>query len=247
MVLGIGVGLIDTQALWLEPSPEFAAPGTPAASMDATHSGSAPSTPLRLLWPSRLGPQPPQTPPSSGRAQATAASVPCAGLTPQARRPSWLVAEVPLQQLGLRDTPGDWQTYLRYLETLAGDPEEQQHQAFDQLSSGWAIGTIGWKRALAREYAHLQLDVGLSAGGVRKLNEARWSDALAKALRDSGRTESDLEPTPQPAPWKIEVAATLRREAAAPFDWIARRLKIGNLNTLRSKVRRSRELHPALA
>ena len=95
--------------------------------------------------------------------------------------------------------------------------------------------------------AHLQLDVGLSAGGVRELNEARWSDALAKALRDSGRTESDLEPTPQPAPWKIEVAATLRREAAAPFGWIARKLKVGNLNTLRSKVRRSRQLHPALA
>jgi len=162
-------------------------------------------------------------------------------------RPSWLVAEVPLQQLGLRDTPTDWETYRRYLETLAGDPEEQEHQEFDQLSSGWAIGTIGWKRALARDYAHLQLDVGLSAGGVRELNEARWSDALANALRDSGRTESDLEPTPQPAPWKIEVAATLRREAAAPFGWIARRLKIGNLNTLRSKVRRSRELHPGLA
>jgi hypothetical protein len=49
------------------------------------------------------------------------------------------------------------------------------------------------------------------------LNEARWSDALAKALRDAGRTESDLEPSPQPALWKIEVAARLRRDAAAPF------------------------------
>ena len=25
-------------------------------------------------------------------------------------RPSWLVAEIPLQQLGLRDTPTDWET-----------------------------------------------------------------------------------------------------------------------------------------
>jgi len=44
MVLGLGFGLIDTQAPWLESSPELAALGTPAASMDATHSGSAPST-----------------------------------------------------------------------------------------------------------------------------------------------------------------------------------------------------------
>ena len=162
-------------------------------------------------------------------------------------RPCWLVAEVPLQQLGLRDTPSDWQTYRRYLETLAGDPEEQQRQAFDQLSSGWAIGTIGWKRALAREYANLQLDVGLSAGGVQELNEARWADALATALRDAGRTVSELEPTPRVASWKIAVAATLRRDAAAPFGWIARKLKVANLNTLRSSVRRSRQLHPALA
>jgi len=52
-VLRIGLGLILTKAPWLEPSPELAAPGTPAASMDATQTWSAPSTPLRLLWPSR--------------------------------------------------------------------------------------------------------------------------------------------------------------------------------------------------
>ena len=70
---------------------------------------------------------------------------------------------------------------------------------------------------------------------------------MAKALRDSGRTESDLETTPQLAPWKIEVAAALRRDAAAPFGWIARRLMGRNLNALRSSVRRSRQLQPALA
>jgi len=53
-------------------------------------------------------------------------------------RLSWRAAEVPLQQLGLRDAPTDWETYRRYLETLAGDPEEQERQEFDQLSSGWA-------------------------------------------------------------------------------------------------------------
>ena len=82
---------------------------------------------------------------------------------------------------------------------------------------------------------------------MQELNEARWPDALATALRDAGSTVSELEPTPRVASWKIAVAATLRRDAAAPFGWIARKLKVANLNTLRSSVRRSRQLHPALA
>lgn len=147
----------------------------------------------------------------------------------------------------MEDRRSAWTRYLGYLITLAGDPEEQSRQGFDKLTSGWAIGSIGWKRALAREYSHLKLDVGLSADGVRELNEARWCDALANALREGGHAETDLAVTPPSTPWKIALAATLRRESAAPFRWIARRLHLGNLNTLRSNVRRWQQLHPALA
>jgi len=103
-----------------------------------------------------------------------------------------MVPEVPLRQLGLEDKRGDWIRYIHYLIALAADPEEQKRQGIDELTSGWAIGTLGWKRALAREYSHLKLDVGVSAGGVRELNEARWSDALTKALRDCGHGDSDI-------------------------------------------------------
>jgi len=49
------------------------------------------------------------------------------------------------------------------------------------------------------------------------------------------------------ASWKIAVAATLRQDAAAPFGWIARKLKVENLNPLRSSIRRPQHAHPALA
>ena len=81
MVLGIGFGLIDTQAPWLEPSPELAAPGTPAASMDATHSGSAPSTLCVFCGPPGSSPSLRRGRTPSGRPQSTAATAPCAGLT----------------------------------------------------------------------------------------------------------------------------------------------------------------------
>ena len=169
------------------------------------------------------------------------------GRLSRGERPSWMVAEVPLRQLGLEDKRSDWMRYVSYLVALAGDPEEQKRQGFDELTSGWAIGTISWKRTLARAYSHLKLDVGLSAGGVRELNEVRWCDALEKALRDYGHAESDLALTPPSTPWKIAIASMLRREAAAPYSWIARRLNLGNLNTLRSNVRRWQLLHHALA
>jgi hypothetical protein len=105
--------------------------------------------------------------------------------------------------------------------SVGGRSGEQKRQEFDELTSSWAIGTIGWKRALAREYSHLELDVRLSADGVRELNEARWRDALAEALRDYGYGESDIAQTPPSTPWKIAMAAQLRREAAAPYSWIA--------------------------
>ncbi len=169
------------------------------------------------------------------------------GWLSRGEHPSWMVKEVPLGQLGLEDTQSDWMRYVSYLVALAGDPEEQERQGFDELTTGWAIGTIGWKRALAREYSHLKLDVGLSAGGVRELNEVRWCDALAEALREHGHGETDHAHTQPSTPWKIAVAAQLRWEAAAPYGWIARKLNLGNLNTLRSNVRRWLLLHHALA
>ena len=41
--------------------------------------------------------------------------------------------------------------------------------------------------------------------------------------------------------------APVVEEAAATFSWIARKLNLGNLNTLRSNVRRWQRLHRALA
>jgi putative transposase len=169
------------------------------------------------------------------------------GRLSRGERPSWMVPEVPLRQLSLEDNRGGWMQYINYLIALADDPQEQERQGFDKLTSGWAIGTLGWKRALAREYSHLRLDVGVSAGGVRELNEARWSDALTKALRDCGHAEAHIAQAPPSTPWKIAIAAKLRRETAAPYSWIAQKLNLGNLNTLRSNVRRWELMHHALA
>ena len=69
-------------------------------------------------------------------------------------RPSWLVADALLAALSLADGAAGWSSYVAYLIALADDEREQREQAFGSLSRGWAIGSLGWRRALAREHGH---------------------------------------------------------------------------------------------
>jgi hypothetical protein len=43
------------------------------------------------------------------------------------------------------------------LQALGGDPARQKDLGFEDMSRGWAIGTSGWRKALAEDYAHLAL------------------------------------------------------------------------------------------
>jgi REP element-mobilizing transposase RayT len=153
-------------------------------------------------------------------------------------RPSWMAADAILGQLAVDDSRNGWSRYVDYLTALAANSDEKERQQFDELERGWAIGTLGWKRTLARKYAHLALEPGLMADETRELKESCWRDELDAALRHFGKCEADLLPLSASSRWKIEVAARLRQKVAAPYSWIARELRFGNLTTLRSRVRR---------
>ena len=91
---------------------------------------------------------------------------------------------------------------------------------------------------MARDHAHLKVNAGVARDELRELNEARWREALAVALRENGKSRADLEREPPRAPWKIEIATRLRRESAVPYRWIAQAMNIGDPATLRVYVRR---------
>jgi REP element-mobilizing transposase RayT len=165
----------------------------------------------------------------------------------KAPRPAWLVANALLPRLGWEDNAQGWGRYLTYLSELASDPAEQARQGFDELSKGWAIGTLGWKRAIARENSHLRLEAGLLREERRELKEAGWRTALQDALRAAGRTESDLVAEPKTAPWKIGLAAQLREQVAAPYSWLVVAMGLGHQATLRSSVWRLRDSQRATA
>ena len=139
-------------------------------------------------------------------------------------RPPWLSAGRTLAELALDDSGPGWASYLDHLRSLAGDKERQEELGFARLSRGWAIGTDGWRRALACEYAHLALTPDLSRTEITELKEARWRGVLREVLMRHSKSADDILHDEKGASWKIAAARQLRREAGAPYRWIAQAL-----------------------
>ena len=94
--------------------------------------------------------------------------------------PAWLQATELLREVGLEVAINPWPKYAEHLiriATAGGDDERVTRGAY---SSGWAIGTAGWRKAIAREHRHLALAPEMSAAEIAELKSARW---LADQLR----------------------------------------------------------------
>lgn len=162
------------------------------------------------------------------------------GRLAKASRPAWLVAEEWLSSAGWTDSPEGWRGYVAALVELAGDAERQREQGFGEMTRGWAIGTKGWRTAVAKDHAHLTLSAGFVAKEIQELKETRWRGALERVLRQVGKTAEAVRTDAKGAAWKRAAAATLRDEANAPHRWIAQVLNMGCANSVRSYLSRAR-------
>ena len=148
-------------------------------------------------------------------------------------RPSFLVCIDWLRELGLEDAPEGWRAYLKYLEKFANDKKGRIAQDFDAMNCGWAIGTDGWRQALAKGYRHLTLTGVADAPAVVELKRLQWSEALDSALRQTGRRRSDLADDRKGAPWKIDIAEIMRNSTSATNAWLAHELHMGAPSSVR--------------
>jgi len=153
-------------------------------------------------------------------------------------RVPWLSAGILLKDLTVDDTAAGWAEYLRFLAGLAGNSEMQQQMGFALMCRGWAIGTAGWRQAIAREYSQMALEAGFEREELREIKESRWRDELLDALRERGLSWEQIISGPCPVSWKIEVAARLRRRVAAPYGWIAKALNFPKPASLRMQIYR---------
>jgi hypothetical protein len=147
-----------------------------------------------------------------------------------------LVAEDWLTHQQLQPTAAGWKDYVGHLVALAGDKARQEELGFDTLSRGWAIGTAGWRKALAQEYAQLSLTPGLAAEETRALREATWEGSLQTTMRQLRRDEEALKQSGKTADWKVDLALKVRQSSGASVKWLAQRMHLGTPDTARRQL-----------
>jgi putative transposase len=133
--------------------------------------------------------------------------------------------------------------YGDYLLEIAQQEAEWEKLGLRGLSRGWAIGTEGWRRTLAREYGQKALSVGLEKEEVNELREGAWELAVQRELSRLGFTEDKVITRPLRQDWKIDLAEAVRRESGASITWLAKRLALGRADSLRGYLWRKRSNH----
>lgn len=134
---------------------------------------------------------------------------------------------------GWTDSPAGRRAYVAYLADLAADEAEQKRLGLEKLSAGWAIGTLAWRKKVARDHAHRALSPGLEAGELQDMKEAHWGQVLESELQRAGKTAKAVADSAGSTPWKITAALKLR-QAGAGYAWITEALQMGKASSVRA-------------
>jgi len=150
------------------------------------------------------------------------------------KRPDFMKFATALESAGgLRDNPHGRQCYEDYLDWLSTNEAAQKELAFAKMSRGWALGSAEFKQEILRGTAQIDEDTQPESSlhyegkDLQEVNELRWKDCLAQALREVGKRRRDIEQMPKSTDWKVMVACALKRHTSAPNTWIARELNMG--------------------
>ena len=159
-------------------------------------------------------------------------------LAQPARRPKWYDPGPALQHAGgLADTAAGRRQYFEYLEWLVEDEAARKQMRFEQMSKGWVIGSLDFKKALLREHQELRgKGPRVVADDVAAAREAIWWDELNEILPLLGRKRHELAGTGKSAEWKLAAAAMLKARTTATNRWLARNLHLGSRYEVGRKV-----------
>ena len=145
-----------------------------------------------------------------------------------------------LEGRGWSDSPDGWARYVAHLTEMAANHQEQKRLGYDQFSSGWAIGSLGWRKTLARDYANPTLTLGLASDEARILREERWRKTLDLKLAAAGKSRHDALASAKTAAWKLRLANEVRSECGAGLRWLTAELALGTEGTARSQLSKLR-------
>ena len=132
---------------------------------------------------------------------------------------------------GLKDSSHGHRKYRDYLRWLAAEKSEQRKLEFEKMCSGWALGTLEFKKEVLKSEGLLK-DGGrqaviLEGTSLREANELQWESLLERGLNAAKKNNEDIHCERKSADWKIWVADQLKRRSSAPNAWISEKLNMG--------------------
>ena len=150
------------------------------------------------------------------------------------RRPVWLRVDRLLGEHGMAleaDAPEMRWQFARRIEAQRTGRDAPTEQTLAELRRGWRLGAEDFLDRLSAKLARR----GRPAEAARQRQETdeRLAERLIRErLAADGWSEVRLRSSAKGDPWKVSLAAELRRKTPMPRTWIARRLQIGSASYL---------------
>jgi putative transposase len=139
-----------------------------------------------------------------------------------AGRPAWLCADWLPALPGLADTPAGWQAYAGRLGGILEGEDD-----FHRLCRGWAHGSEAYLRERREDFGRRRAAGDWGGAELAASNRREWEARLEAGVLALRRQLSEAPAAPKSAPWKVALAAWLKRHTSATNRWLTERLHMG--------------------
>jgi putative transposase len=142
---------------------------------------------------------------------------------PEAGRPAWLSSDWLAHRVPLADTTAGWNAYSAQL----GQAHAAGADRFGRLCRGWAHG--GPEYLAEKKQAFSQMSAAKEWGRTHLAarNQRNWEERLEAGIQALQRRLDQAASEPKSAPWKVALAAWLKRHTSATNRWLTERLHMG--------------------
>jgi putative transposase len=144
-----------------------------------------------------------------------------------AGRPPGLMCADWLSTEGMEDSPEGWRAYADRLAALSANEHRRAEAGFARMCRGWAHGSEAFCEERRRDVGRMAAAQDWGAPRLAELNRREWETRLAAGTRALGRELATAPTEPKSAPWKIALAAWLRRHTSATNPWLTAHLHMG--------------------
>ncbi len=156
-------------------------------------------------------------------------------LRSSARRPAWLRVDRLFGEHGVpKDSPAGRRMFEQRME--ARRRAEEQSEVWAPLRQGWCLGEEAFRKELLQQ-ASEQRGAHHYGAELKEGEEERAERLVREELARRKWSEKDLGRRPKTDPNKARIALRLRKVTTMTMAWIARRLAMGSVNTLKNTLR----------